>query len=179
MSQNVVTPRDTDEIPLNSDYLKTPYLSTRKGDREAAATDNLGRLSISGRLSLNSSALPEGDSDRLRDRFSLQPATAPKERAVESTPVAVQYTRVAEPASSAQTLLPDMIKNLVERSIAEAMHEIRNDIQNLHVDLIKQSLAQQNMQRQILSTMPSAYKKLADDYRSLLEENERLRAKLQ
>jgi hypothetical protein len=35
------------------------------------------------------------------------------------------------------------------------------------------------MLRQIISTMPDAFKKLSDDHRALQEENERLRAKLQ
>lgn len=74
--------------------------------------------------------------------------------------------------------IPQLIKGLVESSIADAMAEIRNDIQNLHVELIKQSLAQQNALHQIVANMPDMYKRLSDEYRVLQEENERLKLRL-
>lgn len=69
----------------------------------------------------------------------------------------------------------ELVRSIVEKSVGEAMSEIRNDIQNLHIELIKQSIAQQNTLRQILTNLPESYKRLAEDYRQLQEENERLR----
>ena len=74
--------------------------------------------------------------------------------------------------------LPEMIRGFIESSLASYMQEIRNDVQNLHVELIKQSLSQQTSLRQILTSLPESYNRLAQENQSLREEIERLRLRL-
>lgn len=95
-----------------------------------------------------------------------------------SVPSGLPFNAIDGSLGASSGNIPQLIRTLVEKSIADAMSEIKNDIQNLHVELIKQSLAQQNALHQIVANMPDMYKKLADDYRILHEENERLKIRL-
>lgn len=71
-------------------------------------------------------------------------ATAPTSiSTIAPAPTSISTTNRMAAESSFPMPSLEMIKNLVERSITDAMQEIRNDVQNLHVDLIKQNLAQQ------------------------------------
>jgi hypothetical protein len=72
----------------------------------------------------------------------------------------------------------DLLRSLVERSVAEAMSEIRNDVQNLHVEFIKHSLAQQNTLQQILMALPTSYQKISEELKRVNDENERLKLRL-
>ena len=72
----------------------------------------------------------------------------------------------------------ELIKSLAEKSISESMSDIKNDIQNLHIELIKQSIAQQNALMQIVNSLPDSYQRLAQENQSLREELERLKLRL-
>jgi hypothetical protein len=149
IARSMITAKNVD---LEDDeFIRTTPSLVREENR--TTSDTLGRLSISGRLSLQR-PLPitpiqpdNGTSDKLYERFS----TIPKESqpTIESRrgefSLSNEYSRPIESSSrsSDSPILPELIRSLVEKSIAEAMREMRNDIQNLHVDLIKQSLAQQ------------------------------------
>lgn len=186
---------------------------------DSNASDTFGRLSISGRLSLNKAPLPvtpsptttdlpstyhqmslfsakseaqmehKGETDveslkkptsnlrtddLIKDRFAT--STTRENMMMEGSRSAKFNTKTANDSSNANVY--ELVKSFVEKSISETMSEVRNDVQNLHIEFIKQSLAQQNMMRQILSSIPDNYKKLADDFRLLQEENERLKLRL-
>lgn len=161
------------------------------------AAEPMQRLSISGRLSEPKERAPpaaqrEGSplvaradtKGLLRERFAY---SRPEEK---PAPPPAAPTRATAPPAAPAPAVPELIQSLVERSVGEAVREMRNDIQNLHVDLIKQTLVQQvraraaprltaqSMLRQILDGLPDALGRLADDYRAVREENERLREKL-
>lgn len=114
--------------------------------------------------------------------LSNQPLEAPRNGHISVNPSLSSSSMTSSATNGLTTSnsgnIPQLIKGLVERSITDAMAEIRNDIQNLHVELIKQSLAQQNALHQIVANMPDMYKKLSDEYRVLQEENERLKLRL-
>ena len=78
-------------------------------------------------------------------------------------------------SSGGETAMNGLIRTLVEKNVAEAMSELRNDIHNLHVELIKQSLAQQTMLKQLAANVPESYRRIADENQGLREELERLK----
>ena len=152
---------DSEENYKNDEFMRTPSSYGLSKEENKAPLDTLGRLSISGRLSFQKPPPPittpiqaeNGTSDKLFERFSTSKDSKPTPEPNRSTfergrgelvSLSNEYSRPIESSRPSDSpALPEMIKSLVEKSITEAMHEIRNDIQNLHVDLIKQSLAQQ------------------------------------
>lgn len=80
----------------------------------------------------------------LRPRLEMNSAPVPA-----SVPVPVPASSVSvsrgpsDDKEKDRYLIPELVKSMVERAIADSVQELRNDMQNLHVDLIKQTLAQQ------------------------------------
>ena len=72
----------------------------------------------------------------------------------------------------------EYIGQTVERSLDANLAGIRNDVQNIHIDLVKQMAAQQSHLNQVMTSLPQAFQRLAEENRILREENERLKAKL-
>ena len=142
---------------------KTPFRSAL----DKPTSDNFKRLSISGRLSYSTTTPVQAKADFLAsssaDIFSLyatpasavkpEPKVEPKTEykfeppkldtasLVEPKPEA--RGKNAVPRSQESQSVPEMIKACVDNSIAGCMQELRNDLQNLHIDMIKQSLSQQ------------------------------------
>lgn len=96
-----------------------------------------------------------------------------------STPkatAAVNDENVFEPRSTSKsTQSSDQLLEKVSLLIREGMNEVRNDVQNLHVDLIKQAAINQTAIDNLLAAVPRALQQLTAENRALMEENERLR----
>lgn len=73
----------------------------------------------------------------------------------------------------------EYLKSLIEESLCEFKSSLRNDIQNLHVELIKQSLTQQSAFAGMMEDYMPAVKELMEEIRRLREENKLLRLRLQ
>lgn len=149
----------------------------------------------------------KGDSESIRERFALSNVGSavksngrltdhtfldlPQKPKVEIPPLQASSSSSStsnykapldHPASSAinqsKVMMPELIKSMVEKAISESLQELRNDVQNLHVDLIKQTLAQQTMLKQIMANLPESFKNLAEECKLLRDENEHLKARL-
>lgn len=70
------------------------------------------------------------------------------------------------------------LKGLIEECLSEFKATLRNDIQNLHVEIIKQSMAQQAETRLVIEENLPLVRELMEEIRRLRDENERLKIKL-
>jgi hypothetical protein len=71
------------------------------------------------------------------------------------------------------------IQELIDASLEAHTSSIKNDLQNLHVELIKQSLAQQNAFRTLLETYLPLTGKLMDTLAETRQENENLKLRIE
>lgn len=121
-------------------------------------------------------------SDPVLEKYSLsltdKPTGARSSLSTTLTSTGGLSSAAAPVGGQSSLALPEMIRGFIESSLASYMQEIRNDVQNLHVELIKQSLSQQTSLRQILTSLPESYNRLAQENQSLREEIERLRLRL-
>ncbi len=76
------------------------------------------------------------------------------------------------------TLDLNIIQNMINSSISTLTTTIRNDLQNMHVELIKQSLAQQAALKNMLEAYLPMTNKLMTALDEARDENERLKLKL-
>lgn len=83
------------------------------------------------------------------------------------------------PTGLSETRQDEHLKSLIEESLCEFKSALRNDIQNLHVELIKQSLAQQSAFAGIMEEYMPAVQDFMEEIRRLREENDLLRLRLQ
>lgn len=69
----------------------------------------------------------------------------------------------------------DALRQIIQAEVSASLSSLRNDMQNLHVELIKQSLAQQATLRSLFETYLPMTGQLMDALASAREENERLK----
>lgn len=81
---------------------------------------------------------------------------------------------------AAEAALPPaaFVKGLIDEALGEFKAALRNDIQNLHVEIIKQSLAQQHELRDVIEEYLPAVKGLMEELQRVRDENERLKLRL-
>lgn len=95
------------------------------------------------------------------DTFSLSQLTQPPQ----SSP------SVAQPVSNNH----EQLKSIIQAEVTSAVSSLRNDLQSLHVEMIKQSLAQQATLRSLFETYLPMTGQLMDALTAAREENERLK----
>jgi hypothetical protein len=83
------------------------------------------------------------------------------------------------PTGLSEARQDEHLKCLIEESLCVFKSALRNDIQDLHVELIKQSLAQQSAFAGMMEEYMPAVRDLMEEIRRLREENELLRLRLQ
>lgn len=74
--------------------------------------------------------------------------------------------------------MTDLIVRTVQSSLEEGLITIKNNVQNIHIDLIKQMAAQNSLLGEMAESLPHAFNRLTEENRLLKEENDRLKAKL-
>jgi hypothetical protein len=67
------------------------------------------------------------------------------------------------------------LQQLIQTEVSASLSALRNDLQNLHVEMIKQSLAQQATMRSLFETYLPMTGKLMDALSEAREENEKLK----
>lgn len=96
-----------------------------------------------------------------------------------ASPAKNPFSPITTGLSEPHTKSSEYLKSLIEESLGEFKCALRNDIQNLHVELIKQSLSQQSAFAQMMEQYMPAVKDLMEEIRRLREENELLRLRLE
>lgn len=72
----------------------------------------------------------------------------------------------------------EQIERLIERQSKHLYDQIQTDLHSLHMDMLKQCVAVQKHQEQLLSMYLPQVRELAEELRVLREENARLRSRL-
>lgn len=87
---------------------------------------------------------------------------------------------IADPIPVASTAIDlSRIEQAISMHLTQLSTTLRNDLQNLHVEMIKQSLAQQSALRSLFETYLPMTSQLMDALTAARDENERLKLKLE
>ena len=71
------------------------------------------------------------------------------------------------------------LKSLIDSVVETHTLSLKNDLQNLHIELIKQSVAQQSAFRSLLETYLPLTGKLMENLKEMREENEKLKMRIE
>jgi len=178
-------------------------LNEEAGTPKPAQTESQSFYKVSEQREANPPASP-----RIKERFqnlrtvlshtppqpqasSLPTASKPEVKSFTSSkPMVQSHPSSASSSTTEATALSSVIREIVKDSMSSELATLRNDIQNLHIDMIKRDLAQQvpihfyftkfkaNIRTMLEEQMPSAIKEMANEIQVLREENSRLKLRL-
>lgn len=84
-----------------------------------------------------------------------------------------------KPKDIAIVPVTDELRSLIDSVVESYTVSLKNDLQNLHIEMIKQSVAQQSAFRSLLETYLPLTGKLMDSLSETREENERLKLRIE